>query len=114
MCPTREQVFQRYDGACAAKIISTRLVQSDLHPGEARRAFKAQYTVDQNTQEFEEEEIRPLLVISSMPERKKIIEQLTPAFDYLEARITSACETSSYSCAAMYQVSCAVVKSTPD
>lgn len=39
-------------------IVSTRKVQSDLHPGEECRAYKVvEYTVDKNIQELEDEEI---------------------------------------------------------
>lgn len=79
------------------------MVESTLYPGERRKAYIVKYDIDQTTQEFEEEEIRPLLIVSSMPERKEVIAGLTPAFDYLETRITGSCETSGYSCEHMYK-----------
>ncbi|KAL1525489.1 hypothetical protein AB1Y20_020345 [Prymnesium parvum] len=91
-------------GACTAKIIGSRLVDSTIYIGEKRMAYNVKYDIDSNTQEFEEEEIRPLLVVESMPERKEIIAAVMPAFDYLESRTTGMCETSEYSCAHMYHV----------
>lgn len=97
------QSFPRL-GMCKAKIISSRMVQSDLYPGQARKAYTVEYLLDKNVQEFEEEELRPLLCTQDHPERKAIIDGLVEAFDYLEQRITGTCETSNYNCDHMYAV----------
>lgn len=80
------------------------MVDSTVYPGERRKAFKVIWEIDNTMQEFEEEELRPHLVVASRPERKEVIDGLVPAFDYLESRITGTCEISQYSCAQMYEV----------
>ena len=82
------------------------MVDSTLYPGEKRRAYNVRYTVDNATQEFEEDEIRPLLSlpIAEQAEREKNVDQLIVAYDYLESRITGNCATSNYSCEHMYLV----------
>lgn len=78
MWRTHEQVFDWYGTCEAMMIVSTHLVQykrADVHPGEEHRAYKIEFTVDKDIQEFDNEEIRPLLVVSSMLERKQIIER---------------------------------------
>jgi hypothetical protein len=102
-----EQVFPGF-GACHGKIISSRMVASTVHPGEQRRAYKVSYNIDNQEQEFEEEELRPLLVVKDCSERVEIIKGLTPAFDYLEDRINGTCEHQ-YSCQTMYEV-CKIVR----
>lgn len=91
-------------GMCKGKIIGERMVCSTLYPGEERKAFNVRYEVDNTSQEFEEEEIRPLLDVSNVSERQEIIQGLLPAFNYLESRVSGTCETSSYSLIHMFQV----------
>lgn len=79
------------------------MVTSDLYPGQRRKAYNVQYMIDKQEQEFEEEELRPLLVVNNAGERNDIIRQLTPAFDYLESRITGTCDTQ-YSCQRMHRL----------
>lgn len=85
------------------------MVDSDLHPGQKRLAYKVKYMMDDCEQEFEEEEIRPLLVLGTMVERQQIINGILPAFDYLESRLTGTCALSAYSCEHMYDV-CRLVR----
>lgn len=89
-------------------MIGSRVVDSTLYPGAKREAFNVRHTIDNAIQEFEEEELRPLITLpdAEKRERKKIVDQLASvvAFDYLESRITGMCETSQYSCAHMYAV----------
>lgn len=91
-------------GICTGRIISSRQVDSTIYPGERRKAFNVRYDTDGNLQEFEDEEIRPLLIVTTLPERQTIVRGLLEAFEYLEARITGMCETSQYSCSHMYAV----------
>lgn len=81
------------------------MVDSDLYPGTKRKAWKVRYNQDGQEQEFEEEELRPLLMVADAPERKAIISGIAPAFDYLESRITGTCDVANYSCEHMYKVS---------
>lgn len=74
------KIFHRF-GAWKAKVFGTRVVDSDLNPGEKRKAFKVQYAMDQSTLEFEEEANRPLLVTAILPERKKIMDNFEPAVE---------------------------------
>lgn len=61
--------------------------------------------MDHTIQEFEEEEIRPLLIVADLPERQEICDVLNTAFKYLEARITSiGLSNHSYDCSHMYEV----------
>lgn len=94
---------------CRAKVISNRMVASDIHPGQMKTAYRVKYDVDECEQEFEEEELRPLLVVENHPQRKEILNGLIPAFDYLESRVIGTCTTSSYSCKHMYEV-CRLVR----
>lgn len=75
-----------------------------MYPGQRRKAYKVRYALDNNEQEFEDEEIRSLLIVIHLPERQLIVDGLLVAFDYLEERIAGTCQTSQYSCAHMYQV----------
>ena len=102
-----EQVWAGF-GLCKAKIVSSGMYESSLYPGEERRAFTVRYAIDGTTEDLEEAQLRPLLVVKDLPERKKIIDELVPAFDYLESRLTGTCETSQYSCEHMYKVCCAI------
>lgn len=86
------------------KVIGSRIIDSTVYPGKRRTAYKVHYAVDGTHQEFEEEEIRPVILVNNLPERKAILDGLLPAFRYLEDRITGAVEVSSYSCVQMYQV----------
>lgn len=95
-------------GACVGKLTgTTRTVQSTVHPGEAATAYNVFWDVDQSYLELEEEELRPLIVVRNMTERKRIIDGLNPAFEYLESRIAGSCDNSQYSCEHMHKVSVA-------
>lgn len=91
-------------GFCEGKIVATGSFDSTLYPGTTRTAYTIKYTSDGTTEDLEEEEVRPLLVIADMPERAEIIDGILPAFDYLERRITGECDAP-YDCAPMYEVS---------
>lgn len=91
-------------GVCEAQIIASRSADSTLYPGQKRKVFRVRYSMDKNEQEFEEEEIRQLLLVTSLPERQAVLDCLIPAFDYLESRITGTCAVEQYSCEHMYTV----------
>lgn len=91
-------------GQCEAEVIGSRMVDSTLYPGQKQRAYRVRYSVDDQEQEFEEHELRPLIKVSHLPQWRAILQKLIASFDYLESRITGTCETSSYSCAQMYNV----------
>lgn len=91
-------------GQCEGKVISTgSMVNSTLYPGKERRAFTVKYDSDGATEDLEEEEIRPLVVVNDMPARIGIVTGLRRAFEYLECRITDECDEP-YKCGSMYQV----------
>lgn len=94
--------FEGY-GYCEGKIISSGLVDSTLYPGKERKAYTVKYFSDGTTEDLEEEELRPLLVVKDIPERADVVAGLVPAFDYLEKRITGQCEEP-YKCDTMYEV----------
>lgn len=97
-------------GMCEGKIISKRQgVASDLYPGQTCAVYQVKYSTDGQVQEFEEVEIRQLLVVKHLPERQEILDSLQNAFEYLEERITGACANQQFSCAHMYSV-CEVVQ----
>lgn len=100
----RIQKYWEGYGLCKGEITSNgELCDSELYPGQQRRAYAVKYDVDGTVEDLEEEEVRPLLDISTLPERKAIIEKLLPAFDYLSGRVDGTCE-SQFSCAHMYEV----------
>ena len=67
-----------------------------------RTVYKVQYDVDGEKEDLEEEEIRPLLVVSANPIKAEIVAGLKKGFDYFEARVTGTCG-SQYSIAHMYE-----------
>lgn len=91
--------FGRFRGT----IQSSEMVDSTIYPGKERLAYKVLYPSDGSREDLEDEEIRPLLVLSSISERAAIVEALVPAFEYLESRINGTCH-SQYDCSHMYQV----------
>lgn len=91
-------------GYCEGKVVSTGTFDSTLYPGQTRRAYTVKYASDGTTEDLEEEEIRPLLVVKDLPARASVIAGLVPAFQYLERRLTDECEEP-YKCSAMYEVS---------
>lgn len=79
------------------------MADSTLYPGTQRRAYRVRYPSDNGIDDFEDAEVRPLLVTSKLRERLDIVAGITPAFDYLESRILGTCDAQ-YSCSHMYQV----------
>ncbi|KAL3918450.1 MAG: hypothetical protein SGPRY_006015 [Prymnesium sp.] len=78
-------------GLCAGKIVvGHRMAISTLCPSQRRNAFNVFRASDGATQEFEEEEVRILIVMHDTAELKQIIECIRPVFKYLDERITGA------------------------
>lgn len=98
-----EKVFEGL-GMCIGKIVSSRMVNSDLYPGQMRKGYKVLWQVDKTHQEFEIEEIRSMLQVKTMPQREEVATSLEVAC-YLEGRLTGTCyQPTSYSCEHMYAV----------
>lgn len=91
-------------GFCEGKVVAIGTFNSTLYPGQARRAYTIKYTTDGTSEDLEEEEIRPLLIVKDMPDRREVVAGLVPAFEYLERRLTDECDEP-YKCASMYEVS---------
>lgn len=100
------KIAKHFDGygMCEGTVRGSNRVASTIYPGTVRVAYKVVYDVDGTTDELEEEEIRPLVLVKDDPERAKILRVLQAAFDYLDDRITGVCHVSGYSCAHMYDV----------
>lgn len=79
-------------------------VNSTLYPGKVRPGFKVHYPSDQTSEDLEEDEIRSVLNVNDLPQRKALIERINPVFDYLEMRITGDGCISSYNCKHMYEI----------
>lgn len=97
-----EKMFSGF-GVFRGQIIAVETVVSTLNPGQERTGFTVNYPYDDTQDDFEEEEIRPLLYTMEMEERKKIIQAIAPAFEYLESRVSGTCDQQ-FSCSEMYEV----------
>lgn len=91
-------------GFCEGKVVSIGTFNSTLYLGQERRAYTIKYTVDGTTEDLEDEEIRPLLIVKDLPDREAVVDGLIPAFQYLERRLNDDCDEP-YKCASMYEVS---------
>lgn len=89
-------------GAFKGKIFGSSMVDSTLYPGKERLAYSVRYDADGTVDEFEEEEIRPLICIDEMPHRKELCDAVAQAFDYMENRFTGNCDDV-YDCSEMYE-----------
>lgn len=99
--------FQGF-GRCVGKIISVGTFDSTLYPGQQRLAYTVKYASDGTTEDLEEEELRPLLLVTDLPQRDEITNGLAHAFGYLERRLNGDCDAH-YDCRGMYEVSPLVV-----
>ena len=90
-------------GTFNGRIVSSAECDSTMYPGRQRVAYRVKYPSDGAEEDLEEEEIRPLVVTVDMPERKRMADVLSKAFEYLESRITGTCENI-YDCSEMYEV----------
>jgi hypothetical protein len=90
-------------GLCDGSVTAIDVAESTLYPGRERTVYTVRYPGDGAEEDLEEEEIRPLLVISTKPERTAIIEGIHPAFQYIEDRITGNCDRQ-YDCSHMYNI----------
>ena len=79
-------------GLCEASILRLDSAESTLYPGETRTMYVVKYVSDGVTEDLEEEEIRPLIQITSTnPSKVAIVQGLTHGFEYFEKRITGDC-----------------------
>lgn len=76
-------------GMCNAKIVSSETVDSSLYPGQERMAYTVKYDTDGVEEDLEEEEIRPLIKVRELGERKQATSRLSKAIEYLEERLGS-------------------------
>jgi hypothetical protein len=90
-------------GTFKAKVISSEKCDSTLYPGQERMAYRVRFPSDGAEEDLEEEELRPLIFVLDMPERKRIADALAKGFEYLETRITGTCDAI-YDCSAMYKL----------
>ena len=98
---TISKVFPGH-GTFDAMVTSSDTCESTLYPGTDRIAYKVRYPSDNAEEDLEEEQLRPLIKTSTMPERRRLAEALAKAFGYLESRITGSCDAI-YDCSAMYE-----------
>lgn len=89
-------------GLCTGKITAIGSVVSSLYPNQNRTAYTVKYTVDNTTEDLEEEEIRPLLTLHAA-DVAPLAAGLAPGFTYLENRLTGNCQAN-YSCEHSYAV----------
>ena len=75
--------------------------QSDVHAdSRVVTVYKVRYPADGETEELEDEEIRPLVRVRDLPEHVALVRDcLVPAFDYLDQRFAAAHANLQYSCA---------------
>jgi hypothetical protein len=78
-------------GSCLAKVVKLDTAASTLYPGQERTVYKIKYDNDGQTEELEEEELRPLIVTINMAERAALVASLRAGFTYLEDRLTGQC-----------------------
>lgn len=88
---TITKVFPGY-GSFAAEITKWETVESTLYPGQERLAYQVKYFADGKVEDLEEEELRPLINVTQLPERQQLADRLSKAFDYLESRVTGSCD----------------------
>lgn len=89
-------------GTFSASIISSSRVQSTLYPGKEVVAYKVRYPSDGKREDLEEEELRPLLITTHLPEFRQVCDSLLPAFSYLEDRLLGRCNDI-FNCEDMYE-----------
>ena len=74
-------------GIFSGTVIQIDVAASTLYPGKDRTVYTVEYT-DATTEDLEEEEIRPLIIISNNSLKTEIVAGLKKGFDYFETRIT--------------------------
>lgn len=75
-------------GCFSAFIISSSKVDSSLYPGTEVLAYKVRYPSDNQREDLEEDELRPLLKTHHLPEFGEMCDSVYAAFEYLEGRLT--------------------------
>lgn len=120
-------VFEKYfsgHGFCTGKLVRQEKIDSTLYAGTEVNAWLVRYDSDGVEEHFEEIELRlgkdgpapdagdgkPKLVVRDLPERKSICDAISPAFNYLESRLSGPplCDAQ-YDCSNMYEI-CNVIR----
>ena len=65
--------------------------------------MEVKYTADGTLEDYEEEEIRKLIVVVDLQPRKAIARSISVGLEYLKNRMTGNCD-SQYSCKEMFRV----------
>jgi hypothetical protein len=93
-------------GVFEGRVEGVSQAQSDVHAdGRVATVYKVRYPADGETEELEDEEIRPLVRVRELPEHIALVRDcLVPAFDYLEQRFAAAHAGQQYSCAQQMQM----------
>eukprot|EP01043_Picozoa_sp_COSAG02_P025369 COSAG02_NODE_1423_length_12684_cov_35.530393_2_plen_227_part_00 len=76
---------------CTRKVTRRLTVDSTIYEGAEVDGFTVRYDTDGSCEDYELEEIRPLVVIGSEALRRDVISGLKPAFDYLNNRLLGDC-----------------------
>ncbi len=91
--------WPQHGGYFDGKIVTHALdVDSTLHPGRVVKGWTVMYS-DDTTEDLEEIELRSIVQVAGMAERKSIVTSLVPGFKYLEDRLEGRC-AAPYNCAA--------------
>lgn len=90
-------------GTFKGQIESTEICDSTMYPGRERIAYTVRYPSDNTKEDLEDEEIRPLINVTDLPERKAMADILGKAFEYLESRLTGTCEDQ-YDASSCYEI----------
>lgn len=90
-------------GTFSACIISSSTCDSTLYPGTEAIAYKVRYPSDNKREDLEEDELRPLIKTTHLPEFNSMCAAVVPAFDYLENRLLGLCQPT-FSCQEMYEL----------
>jgi hypothetical protein len=65
--------------------------------------MEVKYTADGTVEDYEEEEIRKLIVVVDLRPRKDLARSISVGFEYLKNRMTGNCDNQ-YSCKEMFRV----------
>ena len=85
-----EKAWAAY-GMCAATVLrSCGTVNSSLYPGQTARGFTIEYE-DGTFEDLEVDEIQPLIIVKDHILRQPVIDGISTAFNYLNARVTGDC-----------------------
>ncbi|KAL1499912.1 hypothetical protein AB1Y20_012594 [Prymnesium parvum] len=91
-------------GMCEAHVVEViDDLESTLMPGRVVVGYKVRYVSDCEEEDLEEAEIRKWIVVLELPQRVQLVRRLKEGYQYLENRITGACDAR-YSCSNQHEV----------